>query len=104
MLEHERDTLRAAVQARRTEGRGIPGEERDEADVAGRMIDQEGALQLADFDSSLLADVERALAKLEAGTYGMSEDSGAPIPIERLRAVPWARRTREEEEQRRAAG
>jgi DnaK suppressor protein len=33
----------------------------------------------------------QALAKLGAGTYGISEKSGAPIPYERLTAVPWAR-------------
>lgn len=53
-------------------------------------------MQLASFDSGLLADVEHALAKIEAGTYGVSEDSGAPIPLSRLRAVPWARRPLEE--------
>jgi DnaK suppressor protein len=38
-----------------------------------------------------LVEVERALAKLDAGNYGMSEETGAPIPYARLAAVPWAR-------------
>lgn len=37
-----------------------------------------------------LRDVERALQKLDEGTYGVSEKSGLPISIERLVAVPEA--------------
>lgn len=44
-----------------------------------------------------LAAVERAEGRLEAGTYGLSIDSGEPIPDQRLEAVPTAERTVEEE-------
>jgi DnaK suppressor protein len=44
-----------------------------------------------------LAAVERAEARLAAGTYGISVESGAPIPDERLEAVPTAERTVEEQ-------
>ncbi|MFB3737977.1 MAG: TraR/DksA family transcriptional regulator, partial [Candidatus Velamenicoccus archaeovorus] len=37
-----------------------------------------------------LQDVERALAKLEDGTYGRCDVCGAAIPRERLEAMPWA--------------
>lgn len=36
-----------------------------------------------------LADVERALAKLDEGTYGTCDSCGATIPGERLVVVPW---------------
>jgi len=45
-----------------------------------------------------LAALERAEARLEAGTYGLSVDSGEPIPDARLEARPTAERTVEEEE------
>jgi RNA polymerase-binding transcription factor len=45
-----------------------------------------------------LAAVERAEARLAAGTYGLSVESGAPIPDGRLEALPTAERTVEEEE------
>ena len=45
-----------------------------------------------------LAHVERALQKIEEGTYGHSDDSGEPIPRGRLEAVPEAIRTVEEQE------
>jgi len=40
--------------------------------------------------STKLRDVERALAKLADGTQGVCDGCGAPIPQERLEAMPWA--------------
>jgi DnaK suppressor protein len=45
-----------------------------------------------------LAALERAEARLAEGTYGLSVESGEPIPDQRLEAVPTAERTIEEEE------
>lgn len=45
-----------------------------------------------------LQAVERALQKIEEGTYGLSDESGDPIPRGRLEAVPEATRTVEEQE------
>lgn len=45
-----------------------------------------------------LAALERAEARLAEGTYGLSIDSGQPIPDARLEAVPTAERTVEEQE------
>jgi DnaK suppressor protein len=39
---------------------------------------------------SNLRDVDRGLAKMDAGTYGTCERCGNPIPDERLEAIPWA--------------
>jgi DnaK suppressor protein len=44
-----------------------------------------------------LAAVERAEERLAAGTYGLSVQSGEPIPDERLEAVPTAELTVEEQ-------
>jgi DnaK suppressor protein len=44
-----------------------------------------------------LSRVERALKKLDEGTYGLSDASGAPIPKERLDAMPDAVNTIEEQ-------
>lgn len=38
-----------------------------------------------------LEDVDRALEKFDAGTYGVCEQCGLPIPLARLRRVPAAR-------------
>jgi DnaK suppressor protein len=45
-----------------------------------------------------LAAVARAEARLDAGTYGRSADSGESIPDARLEAIPTAERTLEEQE------
>lgn len=52
-----------------------------------------------DFDLALSAqarhtveEIDHALAKIDAGTYGLCETSDQPIPKERLRAIPWARK------------
>lgn len=45
-----------------------------------------------------LAAVERAEARLAEGTYGLSIESGEPIPDARLEARPTAERTIEEED------
>jgi RNA polymerase-binding transcription factor len=52
---------------------------------------------LADDLRERLAALERAEQRLAAGTYGLSVESGQPIPDERLEAFPTAERTVEEE-------
>jgi DnaK suppressor protein len=38
----------------------------------------------------MLADVDRARAKLDEGTYGTCDRCGGPVPAGRLEALPWA--------------
>lgn len=75
----------------------IPG---DDADEGSSMAQQEVDQSLQDLEMLRLAEVERALEKIEEGTYGLSEESGEPIPRERLEAKPEALYTVEEEEMR----
>ena len=44
-----------------------------------------------------LEAIERAQARLRDGTYGLSVESGEPIPDARLEVIPWAERTAEEQ-------
>ena len=55
-------------------------------------LDESLAIRLRDE----LAAVERAEQRLEEGTYGLSIESGEPIPDGRLELIPWAERTAEE--------
>ena len=41
---------------------------------------------------SYLQEVNHALAKIEAGTYGLDVDSGEPIDEKRLEVYPWAKK------------
>lgn len=60
-------------------------------EVAQRATERDQASGVLARERALLAEVERALAKIDQGRYGLSEKTGAPIPYERLAAVPWAR-------------
>jgi DnaK suppressor protein len=55
---------------------------------------------LAAVDNVRLSNIARALQKIADGTYGLSDRSGAPIPIERLQASPEALYTLKEQESR----
>jgi len=99
-LVNKRDELIAAERATSSEQRGIHDRETEQGDIAENLIEQEASLRLGAFDATLLADVEHALKKLDDGNFGTSEDSGAPIPLDRLEAMPWARRTAQEEDKR----
>lgn len=70
-----------------------PGDRDDE----GLYQDEFNASRAEDLQRSLAA-LERAEARLAAGTYGLSVESGDPIPDGRLEAVPTAERTIEEQE------
>jgi DnaK suppressor protein len=72
-----------------------PGD-RDSEDLYQQEFD---ATRAADLREQLAA-VERAEARLADGTYGLSVESGDPIPDARLEAVPTAERTVAEEERR----
>lgn len=52
---------------------------------------------LHDVDNRRLQSIERALQKIEEGTYGISDVSGKRIPRARLEATPEATLTVEEE-------
>ena len=69
-----------------------PGD-KDSEDLYLDELDERRRQQLRDE----LAAVERAEARLAAGTYGVSIESGEPIPDGRLEAIPWAERTAEEQ-------
>ena len=68
-------------------GRGSDNHLGDMATVTfDRELDEgleEGAMQT-------LAQIDRALARLDDGTYGVCERCGNPIAEDRLRARPWA--------------
>jgi RNA polymerase-binding transcription factor len=100
LLAAERNRIeRALARATRSEAED-DSEEADEFDEANRAADlyqDEYDEGLADDLREQLAAVERAERRLAAGTYGVSVESGQPIPDERLEVFPTAERTTEEE-------
>jgi DnaK suppressor protein len=98
----QRETLRRALEAKRSqilrdleqrEAEAAEGEvdSAELEDVAEGVIEDRERASLEEHDRELLEEVERALAKLDAGSYGISEASGRPISFERLQSVPWTR-------------
>lgn len=69
-----------------------------QGDLGAELFEEERDAGLRDQLQGELAAVERAERRLEEGRYGLSIESGEPIPDARLEAVPWAERTVEEEE------
>jgi DnaK suppressor protein len=76
---------------------GELADEEDPANLASELYQEELDEGLSDDLRRELAAVERAEARLADGTYGLSIESGTPIPDERLEAIPTAERTAEEE-------
>jgi DnaK suppressor protein len=62
----------------------------DQADVGAKTYEREHELALTHNARELLAQNERALARIEAGTYGACESCGEPIGKARLQAFPRA--------------
>ncbi len=92
-LKAERDAIESRIAANK---RGIQETVQDESgvgdleDEASLLYDREAEIDENARDRKELAQVNRALERIEQGTYGLSEVSGKPIPIERLEALPHA--------------
>ena len=87
------ETDDAGQEDRETEDEGATG---DYADAA-QPLTQEGMDDaIAESLRDRLAAIERALVRIDKGTYGVSIRSGKPIPDERLEADPAAELTVEE--------
>src|SRR5437660_12736178 len=100
LLAAERERIERALAQLGHEDTGEPADEEDPANLASDLYQDELDEGLGDDLREELAALERAEARLGAGTYGLSVESGTPIPDERLEALPTAERTAEEEARR----
>ena len=66
-------------------------EESGEGDTLA--VERERGLALSTQARSAVQQIDEALARIEAGTYGICVVSSEPIPKERLEAIPWAAMT-----------
>ena len=62
----------------------------DEADAGTKTFERELEFALSQNAQDLLDQSERALARIDAGTYGVCESCGQPIGKARLQAFPRA--------------
>lgn len=97
LLSAERARIERALRRLRHEDDSEPADEYDPANLASDLYQDELDEGMADRLREELAAVDRAEARLAAGTYGLSVVSGKPIPDERLEILPTAERTVDEE-------
>jgi RNA polymerase-binding transcription factor len=90
-FEQLRDEAYAKIvrlrQDQREESQPGPG---DEMDVACSSTDMERSASLIERSEDRIHMIDQALARIDGGTYGICEECGDEIPIERLRALPFA--------------
>jgi len=61
------------------------------ADMGTDNYEQEFTLGLVEKERNLVREINRALAKIQDGTFGICEGTGKPINKPRLEAQPWTR-------------
>ena len=69
---------------------GVDGAGNDQADVGSTSLERDAEMSLAANQRELLLQTERALQRLDKGTYGQCESCGEPIGKLRLQAFPRA--------------
>jgi DnaK suppressor protein len=97
LLAAERERIERALSRLGNQDDGEPADEYDPANRASDLYQEELDEGLEDGLRDQLAALERAEQRLAAGTYGLSIESGEPIPDERLEAIPTAELTAAEE-------
>ena len=63
------------------------------ADIGTDTFDQDLAIGMAETERELLREIDEALERIPAKTYGVCQLTGKPIPKARLDAKPWAKYT-----------
>jgi DnaK suppressor protein len=97
LLAAERERIERSLAQLGHADTGEPADEEDPGNLAAELYQDELDEGLAEDLRREFTAVERAEARLAAGTYGLSIESGKPIPDERLEALPTAERTADEE-------
>lgn len=88
------ETLRSKAEGSEASAFGM-----HQADAGTDAYDRDFALSLLSQEQDALYEIEEALKRVEAGTYGICEMSGKRIPQARLEALPFARFTIECQQQ-----
>lgn len=87
-----RERLLAQRQARLTEAaQPLEPHSMSAADSASDEFDHNVALAVLSAEQDALQEIDAALQRLRAGTYGVCEETGKRIPSARLKAIPWTR-------------
>lgn len=89
ILTKRRDEIQKIITTTKEQGMGFSLDDLpDEVDLASSESDQSMSLRLRDREFVLLRKIEKALVKIEEGTYGICESCGEEIGLKRLEARP----------------
>ena len=98
LLAHERERIeRSLADLEPATDEELSHVDQHLADAGSELFETEREAGLATQLREELAAVERAEQRLAEGKFGLSVESGEPIPDERLERMPWAERTVEEQ-------
>jgi DnaK suppressor protein len=99
LLNRERQRIELELASLRSErGDGeLSNVDQHTADSGTELFEVERDRSMIERLQNDLSAIERAERRLQEGTYGLSVESGEPIPDGRLEAVPWAERTAQEQ-------
>ena len=100
LLQAERNRIERSLLTRGHQDDAEEADDQDPSNLAADLYQDELDEGLREDLRAQLEAVERAEARLAAGTYGLSVESGQPIPDERLEVFPTAELTVEEERAR----
>ena len=99
LLARERERIEQAIAELDQESPEELAEQHEPGDGGSEdLYQKEFDAGLAEDLAAQLAALQRAEARLAAGTFGLSAESGKPIPNERLEALPTAELTVEEQQ------
>jgi DnaK suppressor protein len=82
--------LRKSLAGELADLRSAKAESGDSADVAFDAGSEEISTQLAELEARELSQIDRALARMKQGTYGLCEHCQCKIPVARLNALPYS--------------
>jgi len=90
--QHSEETLKRSA---KEDAGDLSGYGQHMADAGTDTFDRDFALSLVSNEQDALSEVEAAIARIHAGTYGICELTGKPISRDRLLAVPFTRHSAE---------
>ncbi|MGD2102267.1 MAG: TraR/DksA C4-type zinc finger protein [Acidimicrobiia bacterium] len=97
-LEQEKERLEEQIEdyerdlenARLTESSSDRSPDPGNAEASSMKLEYAKELSIEQNTLDLLSKANHALSRIDAGTYGVCESCGGPIPVERLEVLPYS--------------
>ena len=90
LRELEGEYARSMIELNDLQTTNTDGAGDDQADAGSKTFEREQEQSIAANRHDLIIQTQRAISRIDAGTYGLCENCGNPIPKARLQALPMA--------------